>query len=73
MKFKVVKVREGLMGQAYVDVKYGDGREGTFGMDSKDDLIMSAARHYRYIIECEKRAQEAMRHVRQFEGKEFEF
>lgn len=73
MKFKVLKVREGMAGFAYVDIEYGDGRKGTFGMDSKDDIVTRAKEHYKYMIKWEKEKPKAIKHAKQFEGKEFEF
>lgn len=73
MKFTVLKVREGLAGIAYVDVVYGDGRGGTFGVGSGDDIVKTAEKHYKHIVKWDEEGSKAVRYAKQFEGKEFEF
>ncbi len=73
MKFKVLKVREGMTGLAYVDVEYGDGRKDTFGMGPKDDIVKRAEEHYKHVVKWDEEAPKAVRHAKQFEGKEFSF
>ncbi len=73
MKFKVLDVREGIGGVAHVTVEYADGRTATFGMTADEDIAERAKKHYEITLEWERKASKAVKHAKQFEGKELSF
>jgi len=73
MKFKVLKVHAGMFGHANVDVEYGDGRKSTFAMGPGDDIVKMAKADYECIVGWAENRPKALKHAKQFEGKEFSF
>jgi len=72
VKFKVLKVREGVWGIAWVTVKFEDGTTYTFFMWPGEDIIRALKRGLALDRASEKRKREALEYAKQFVGKEFE-